>query len=47
MNNRHLSVKELLLLKKKAVMAVVNKELTQIKTCKVFGFSQASLCKYT
>jgi transposase len=46
MNNRHLSVKELLLLKKKAVMAVINKELTQLKGCKVFGFSQASLCKY-
>lgn len=46
MDNRHLPVKELLLLKKKAVMAVVNKELKQTKTCKVFGFSQASMCKY-
>jgi predicted transcriptional regulator len=27
-------------------MAVVNKELKQTKACKVFGFSQASMCKY-
>jgi transposase len=46
MDNRHLPVKELLVLKKKAVMAVVNKELNQTKACKVFGFSEASMCKY-
>ncbi len=46
MDNRHLSVKEFLVLKKKAVMAVLNKELNQTKACKVFGFSQASMCKY-
>jgi transposase len=46
MDNRHLAVKELLILKKKAVMAVVRKELSQKKACKVFGFSQTSMCKY-
>jgi hypothetical protein len=46
MNNRHLSVKELLILKKKAVMAVVKKELSQKKACQIFGFSQTSMCKY-
>jgi transposase len=46
MDNRHLSVKELLILKKKAVMAVIKNHLSQKKAGQVFGFSPTSMCKY-
>jgi len=45
-DNRNLSLKELVTLRIKAVESVVLHGLTQTKACKVFGFSPASMCKY-
>lgn len=46
MDNRNLTLKELGILRIKAVESVVLHGLTQAKASKLFGFSSASMCKY-
>lgn len=46
MDNRKLSPKELENLRERAVESVRLHGLTQVKACKVFGFSETSMCKY-
>ena len=46
MDNRKLSPVALEYLRKRAVESVIKHGLTQIKACKVFGFSETSMCKY-
>ena len=46
MDNRKLSPAALEHLRQRAVESVIVHGLTQIKACKVFGFSETSMCKY-
>ena len=46
MSNKHVSVEVLSELRKKAVYAVVRNGLSQIKACKLFGFSPTSMSMY-
>ena len=46
MSNRNLSPAALEYLRQRAVESVIIHGLTQIKACKVFGFSETSMCKY-
>ena len=46
MDNRKLSPAALEYLRQRAVESVIIHGLTQIKACKVFGFSETSMCKY-
>ncbi len=46
MDNRHLSVKTIEVLREKAVRAVVEHGLSQTLVGQIFGFSPTSLCKY-
>ena len=46
MDNRKLSPAALEHLRQRAVESVIIHGLTQIKACKVFGFSETSMCKY-
>lgn len=46
MDNRKLSPTGLAHLRQRAVESVIQHGLTQSKACKVFGFSETSMCKY-
>jgi transposase len=46
MSNRELLLKELSLLRRKAVEVVLKEGLTQAKSAKLFGFTKASMSKY-
>lgn len=46
MDNRKLPQKALENLRQKAVEAVIIHGLSQLKACKIFGFSETSMCKY-
>lgn len=46
MDNRKLGVEALEYVRKRAVESVMKHGLSQIKACKVFGFSETSMCKY-
>lgn len=46
MSNKNLDLKQLQILKEKAVLSVIEHGLTQSKACKIFGFSPTSMCKY-
>lgn len=46
MSNKQLSVKELSLLRKKAVYAVIKEGITRTKAAQLFGFSYSSMSKY-
>lgn len=46
MDNRKLSPSALSHLRQRAVESVIVHGLTQIKACKIFGFSETSMCRY-
>lgn len=46
MDNRKLTPAALGYLRKRALESVIKHGLTQLKACKVFGFSETSMCKY-
>lgn len=46
MSNKKLSVKELEILRKKAVSAVIKEGITRTQAARLFGFSRTSITKY-
>lgn len=46
MSNRKLSISELLILRQRAVEAVIKEGISQSKSAKLFGFTEASMSKY-
>jgi len=46
MSNKKLTIKELAILRKKAVYAVIKEGLTRTAASKLFGFSLTSMTKY-